>query len=906
MNIIMPIVIIFALCLLLVMLVGGICGIAALIRLSRLTREMRDVQTHISLLHKKIDRQQALQPEDAEQTAEPAPSPRPQQQPTPQPAVTAPGQPKKQKEPKKTLLQSPLPTFTQRADKKSEPSLEMVLGTKWLNWVGIVFVIIAVAFFLKYAYDNNWVGPLGRVLIGATSGFTALLIGEWVRRKGYPILFHTLSGGGIAILYVCLFFSFQVYALIPASAAFVLSVLVTAMSVALGVIHNTHYLCLIAQIGGFLSPILLSTGENQPVRLFTYIAILNLTAMGAAFFKQWRHVNVLAFAGTALLYGSWIASHYDPSQLTIALSFATLFYLMFLVIPLLHAFVHRVAADAENVRLIAVATLAAFLNYYGLLREEYRDWLGYVVFGQGAVLLALYFAWQQRCTQDRRTALSLLIAALALVTIGIPIHFSFYAIPIAWIAQAVILSFLGTRYERETLLYSATGALGLAVYYLLSELPLHETAFIPIFNIPFGSWLVVALGCFAAAGLQQWGGLLPKSWHALPGLFAVTGIALLCLLPSLEIHEYWRARYNQLDIGWAKLNKYTYLCLLWSAILFIFLELYRRMREQFFAYFAMIAVAVGLVLVSSLFACVGQTPNGDIYTAFTSWSYLFLNLPFAAVLIFTAGIGYGAFAFHPFQPAGGKEKMQELGMGFELLASGILWAGVSVELFKHWPWQELTMYQTFVLLWAALCVVYTEIARKRWRPPALYQPLCWVFSALGIFFLIIYMDVQTTASFLFFNSHFAARLLFLAAFAYAIYQSPKQQGAKNRFHACMELLAYLFTILVLYQEVEVWSRGLESISPLHKHGIISALWSALAVGLIVFGLQTRALFRRITGFILFAMTIVKILIVDMSVVQPVYRIVSFLGCGLFLILAGYVYQRYAKAIMGDNGQEKSQ
>jgi uncharacterized membrane protein len=119
----------------------------------------------------------------------------------------------------------------------------------------------------------------------------------------------------------------------------------------------------------------------------------------------------------------------------------------------------------------------------------------------------------------------------------------------------------------------------------------------------------------------------------------------------------------------------------------------------------------------------------------------------------------------------------------------------------------------------------------------------------------------------------------------------------------MEIVGYLLGAVVLYHEVAAWSHSLRNISALHKHGITSALWSAMAVGLIVFGLQTRAFFRRAAGFVLFGVTIIKILTIDMSVVQPVYRIVSFMGCGLFLLVAGYFYQRYAKALMGESQQE---
>lgn len=118
----------------------------------------------------------------------------------------------------------------------------------------MVLVIIGILFFLKYAYDNQWIEPRGRIAIGALAGVAALVIGEKSRRRGYPILFHALTGGGLAIFYGCIYFSFQVYQLTGQTAAFFIAILVTALAVAIAVVHNAPVICLLGQLGGFLSP----------------------------------------------------------------------------------------------------------------------------------------------------------------------------------------------------------------------------------------------------------------------------------------------------------------------------------------------------------------------------------------------------------------------------------------------------------------------------------------------------------------------------------------------------------------------------------------------------------------------------------------------------------------------------
>jgi uncharacterized membrane protein len=161
---------------------------------------------------------------------------------------------------------------------KDRLSLEMTLGTRWLNWVGIVMLLFGIAFFMKYAYDNAWIGPLGRLALGTLFGITAVAIGERFRRKNWTILFKVLTGGGLASFYICIFFSFQIYYLSTQTISMLLAILVTGLAVTMAVAHNAMSIAILALIGGFLSPVLLSTGQNHPYALFTYIAILNLVA----------------------------------------------------------------------------------------------------------------------------------------------------------------------------------------------------------------------------------------------------------------------------------------------------------------------------------------------------------------------------------------------------------------------------------------------------------------------------------------------------------------------------------------------------------------------------------------------------------------------------------------------------
>ena len=231
--------------------------------------------------------------------------------------------------------------------KTPSQSLEMKLGTKWLNWVGIVMLLVGIGFFLKYAYDNAWIGPKGRLAIGAILGIIALGLGERFRRRDWSVLFQVLTGGGLAIFYLCVFFSFQVYRLADQTISMILAILVTALAVVMAVSYNAVPIAILAVMGGFLSPVLLSTGTNHPYALFTYIAILDMVAMGAAYFRRWRALDLLCFIGTIVMYLGWHQRFYASDQMMPALIFTSLFYLMFLLIPTLHSLVRRLPETKE-------------------------------------------------------------------------------------------------------------------------------------------------------------------------------------------------------------------------------------------------------------------------------------------------------------------------------------------------------------------------------------------------------------------------------------------------------------------------------------------------------------------------------------------------------------------------------
>jgi len=519
---------------LLLAIVGPICGIIALLRVRDLGRRIRDLEHHL--------RSAPFAVRPGERVPSPPPTPPvPEEslaaleipEPSPRPAV-APDTPLTAA-PSSAPAQEEIPP----ASAHSRLSLEVRLGTRWLNWVGIVMTLIGVGFFLKYAYDNAWIGPTGRLAIGALLGIVALGLGERFRRRDWSILFQVLTGGGIAAFYLCVFFSFQVYHLADQTLSMVLATLVTGLAVVMAVAHDAVSIGILAVVGGFLSPVLLSTGTNHPYALFTYIAILDLVAVGA-YFRRWRALDLLCFIGTAVIYHGWYDKFFGPGQMTPALVYISLFYLMFLLIPTLHGLVRRLPETREGLALIVLNAVISFLSYYNVLFREYRYVLGFVVLGQALLVLALSRVWLKRVGRDTNTSASLLTIALALVTIAIPIQLKLYGIPIAWSMEGTLLIFVGIRFRQILCKVAGAAALLLAAGGLASRLPLHREVFIPVFNVPFGSWTFVIAMAVISAVLLARNEEGAEPWHTrLTGAASLLAFALTCALLHLEVSQFW-------------------------------------------------------------------------------------------------------------------------------------------------------------------------------------------------------------------------------------------------------------------------------------------------------------------------------------------------------------------------------
>jgi uncharacterized membrane protein len=205
---------------------------------------------------------------------------------------------------------------------------ENFIGVKLFSWIAGIALALAGVFFLRYSMDHGWLQPAVRMSIGIVVGI-ALLIGSELRAaRRYGITVNALTGAGIAILFSTFFAAHALWHLIPATAAFAMMVLITATAVLLSIRRGSIFIALLGLLGGFATPALVSTGQNNPVGLFSYLLVLNAGLAWVAHRKRWPLLTALSLVFTTIYQWGWVMKFLTAGTVPLAVG-------VFLVFPIL-------------------------------------------------------------------------------------------------------------------------------------------------------------------------------------------------------------------------------------------------------------------------------------------------------------------------------------------------------------------------------------------------------------------------------------------------------------------------------------------------------------------------------------------------------------------------------------------
>ncbi|XYI01594.1 DUF2339 domain-containing protein [Sorangium sp. So ce1128] len=198
------------------------------------------------------------------------------------------------------------------------PSIEERLGLTWLTRAGAATFLLGALFFFKYASDNAWIGPTGRVAIGAATGAALLGIAEAIRGRTQRRFVHALIGLGLAVLIASVWAGAVLYELIPISTAFAVETALLLLGAALALRHRGEAILLLSLVAGFLNPVVLSTGHDRPLVLFGYLLLMTSVVHAVAAKLGFRVAPWLALAGHTALFSGWYDRYFDASAPPVA------------------------------------------------------------------------------------------------------------------------------------------------------------------------------------------------------------------------------------------------------------------------------------------------------------------------------------------------------------------------------------------------------------------------------------------------------------------------------------------------------------------------------------------------------------------------------------------------------------
>ena len=416
---------------------------------------------------------------------------------------------------------------------------EWLLGGNWLARIGIVAVIIGIGFFLKLAFDNDWIGETGRVFLGLAIGLALLGGGEYWQRK-YPIWAQALTGGGIAVLYLSVFAAFALYDLVPALAALGFSFLVTLTSAGLALRYEARAIAVLGILGGFAAPLILADRLPDQRTLLAYVVVLDLGVLALATFRNWRWFTLLGLIGSLILFGYW-RSELEPGLLLSQVGITVIFLIFVGATTLFHV-IWRRAPGYADLSLMSLNAAAYFGISYYLLFDEIRAWMGgftlllalfYVLLGYGILL-----------RQRGPVQLSLFALAIAMVFLAtaVPVQFDGPWVVTAWAVQSAALVWLSfTLGMRELRWFGMAVFLAFASWLLVVDTPEAIWSQRDTFFNPAIISYVFAVGATYLAAFLVWRNreklLEWESW--LFSVFLISGNLFLTLAVPVQAAGAW-------------------------------------------------------------------------------------------------------------------------------------------------------------------------------------------------------------------------------------------------------------------------------------------------------------------------------------------------------------------------------
>jgi hypothetical protein len=304
---------------------------------------------------------------------------------------------------------------------------ESLIGVRLFSYVAGIALLIAVIYFLRYSLEQGWLGAPVRMAIGLLVGIGLLVACETKRAQRYRTTAHALTAAGVATLFSTFYASHVLWHLIEsAMVTFVCLALVAGVAVALSIRRNSIFIALLGLMGGFSTPILLSTGQDNPIGLFGYLLLLDVCLAWLAYKKRWPILSAISLFLTGFYQVAWVAKFFDSTRIPLAIGIFLIFPLVAFGGLLLSRFKGRAADEPSLFQRSAL----------------------------GAAILPALFAIYLACIPACGAHYGLLFGFLFIIAVGLMLVAAFvgpewFHIVGAGAVTIVTASFLGFSYDHQ-------------------------------------------------------------------------------------------------------------------------------------------------------------------------------------------------------------------------------------------------------------------------------------------------------------------------------------------------------------------------------------------------------------------------------------------------------------------------
>lgn len=744
--------------------------------------------------------------------------------------------------------------------------------------IGVIVSFFGVAFLLKYAVDRRLlVFPIELRLVLVAAAAIALLVVGWRLRDRNRVYALSLQGGGIGILYLTIFTSLRLYALVSPGFAFALLFVLAVASGALAILQNARGLATLGAAGGFLAPILVSTGTGSHVALFSYYLLLNLMIVGVAWFKPWRELNLLGFVFTFVVGGWWGYNNYVPEMLGTTEPFVILYFLFYQLTAVLFALRQppKLLGLVDGTLVFGTPVLAFAMQALLLADTEYG--LAFSALGAALFYVLVAAFLQRRQPQLLRLMIESFVAlAIAFGTLAIPLALDARWTAAAWALEGAALVWVGCRQER--LLARAIGValvIGAGISFL--DFGWHAHLGPPILNGNLlGGWLIALAGGFAAWQLGR-----VTSHHA--SIERLAGIGLLVYGACWWLGSGLAEIYDRLPYRFLPAASVLFLALTTLGVSAIAERLkWSAARVAALAALPVVALAA---LVAAIFS---DHPGGHL--GWLAWpvaigslawvlrrheQVLRILLPGAHFLLAALVVGLLMWELDWQADAAGlgyawRGGLTSLVPGLALLAVLAFaqrpgWpVGVHARLYRTHVGAMLLVLQGLVILWLNLG---TDGAAD----PLPYVPLVNPVDLASLFALLV-----------------AARWVLTLARETGVPDAKGRRVGLSAVGAAAFVISTVALLRALHHLGGVsWDTTALGQSVLVQ-AALSVYWGLLAFVGMVSGAKLARRWLWLAGAALMAVVVIKLFLVDLGNTGTVARIVSFIGTGALLLVVGYL------------------